>query len=380
MIDAQIREFHAVHPDIRIEFVHIPEGVYTHHVELAALSGDLPDILGFDGPYLAYYTWLGMLRSLDKFLTEDMKADFLPSILEQGTYNGHIYGLGVFDSGLGIWGNKRYLERAGVRIPKGIHDPWSGAEFAEALKRLQDLPEVTYALDLKMNYGRSEWLTYGFLPLVQSYGGGIIDRTTYRRVDGILNGPETVRALQEFQRWFREGYANPRQSSDTDFIEGKSALSWVGHWMWPEYHQTLGDDLLLLPMPKFGERAVTGMGSWGWGITSYCMHPDAAWQFLAYILSPEQVLRASNKAGAIPSRKSAIPESPLYRPGGPLHLHLQQLQHIAVARPVTPAYPTVTRAFADALMHIQHGADVKTELDKAVRRIEEAIQSILGEP
>ena len=45
------------------------------------------------------------------------------------------------------------------------------------MEKLQALPEVEYAIDLKMNYGAGEGFTYGFSPIVQSFGGDLIDRT-----------------------------------------------------------------------------------------------------------------------------------------------------------------------------------------------------------
>ena len=140
-------------------------------MQAAAVSNQLPDLLDFDGPNLYNYAWAGHLIPLDEFVTDELRNDLLPSILAQGEYNGNLYAIGTFDSGLSIWANKAYLEKAGVRIPNGVGDEWDQDEFLDALKKLQALPEVEYAIDLKMNYGAGEWFTYGFSPIVQSFGG-----------------------------------------------------------------------------------------------------------------------------------------------------------------------------------------------------------------
>ena len=77
-----------------------------------------------------------------------------------------------------------------MRIPTGIEDAWTLDEFNEALEKLQALDEVEYAIDFKMNYGQGEWYTYGFSPIIQSWGGNLIDRSDYQSADGVLNGPE----------------------------------------------------------------------------------------------------------------------------------------------------------------------------------------------
>jgi multiple sugar transport system substrate-binding protein len=351
-------------------------------VNAAALAGDLPCALDFDGPFLYNYAWSGYLIPIDDYVSDDLRNDFLPSIIGQGTYAGKLYSLGQFDSGLAIWGNKEYLEKAGVRIPEGIDDPWTKDEFMDALKKLQALDEVQYAIDLKMDYGQGEWYTYGFSPILWSFGGGLIDRTNYQTANGVLNSPKSVEAMEFFQNLFKEGYTTAEPAGTDDFyIDKITALSWVGHWMWGPHSENMGDNVILIPMPDFGEGAKTGMGSWNWGITSNCESPEAAWTFLDFIVSPEEISRMTNANGAVPARNSAIEQSELYAEGGPLNLFVQQLQGgIAVPRPVTPAYPVVTNAFAEAVQNIVTGADVETELNNAVQTIDQDIEDNQGYP
>jgi len=382
VLDAQVADFNAMQDDVIINAVQLPEGSYNDQVNSAALAGDLPCLLDFDGPFLYNYAWSGYLRPMDEFVSMDLKNDFLPSIINQGTYAGNLYSLGTFDSGLALWGNKAYLDAAGVRIPTSTEDAWDMDEFMDALEKLQALPEVEYALDFKMNYGAGEWFSYGFSPIVQAFGGDLIDRSNYQSAEGALNGPEAVAAMEWFQSLFEDGYAIAEPAGDDDFYSKKTtALSWVGHWMWTPHSEGLGDDLVLIPMPKLGDQAVTGMGSWNWGITSSCEHPDAAWKFLQYLTEPEQILRMTNANGAVPARKSAIAQSELFGEGGPLNVFVQQLEGgVAVERPVTPAYPVITSAFAEAVNNIVTGADVQTELDDAVEKIGLDIQDNQGYP
>jgi multiple sugar transport system substrate-binding protein len=383
VLNAQIKDFNSMQDNIVIEAVQLPEGTYNEQVQAAAVSNELPDLLDFDGPNLYNYAWAGHLISLNEFITDELRKDFLPSILAQGNYNGKIYALGTFDSGLAIWANKAYLEKAGVRIPGGAGDEWTGDEFLDVLSKLQALPEVEYAIDLKMNYGAGEWFTYGFSPIIQSFGGGLIDRTDYQSADGVLNSPESVAALEFIQSLFEKNYTIVQPAGDDDFYGRKiAALSYVGHWMWTPHHEGLKEDLLLLPMPKFGDKTVAGMGSWCWGITANAKNRKAAaWEFLKYLLEPEQIIRMTNANGAVPARKSALAMSELYKEDGPLRIFADQLNSgIAVPRPNTPAYPTITQAFSEALNNIIRGSEVKTELDKAVEKIDQDIKDNKGYP
>jgi len=382
VLDAQVEDFNAMQNEVIVKAVRLPEGSFNEQVSAAALAGDMPDLLDFDGPFLYNYAWAGHLIPLDDYVSSELKADFLPTIIAQGTFGGKLYSLGTFDSGLAIWGNKAYLKKAGVRIPTSIKDAWTLEEFNEVLKKLTALDEVEYAIDFKMNYGQGEWYTYGFSPIIQSWGADLIDRSDFQSADGVLNGPEAVEAMTWFQSLFEMGYANVLPAGDDDFYGRKiAALSYVGHWMWSPHNEGLGDDLVLLPMPKLGDKAVAGMGSWNWGITSQSKHPEAAWKFLEYLIEPEQILRMTNANGAVPARKSALAMSELFGLNGPLRIFVEQLEGgLGVTRPETPAYPTITTVFAEAVQNIVSGADVKTELDKAVQKIDQDIEDNRGYP
>jgi multiple sugar transport system substrate-binding protein len=381
-LDAQVKDFNAMQDEIFIDAVQLPEGSYNDQVNAAALAGDLPCLLDFDGPFLYNYAWSGYLIPIDDYVSDELKADFLPSIINQGTYGGKLYSLGTFDSGLAIWANKAMLEEAGVRIPEGIDDAWDMDEFMDALDKLMALEETEYGIDFKLNYGAGEWQPYGFSPIVQSFGGDLIDRSDYQSAEGVLNGAEAVEAMEWYQSLFTDGYAIPAPPGDDDFFGSKIVpLSYVGHWMWGPHSEGLGDDLVLLPMPNFGGKAVTGMGSWNWGITSTCEHPELAWKFLEYLVEPEEILRMTNANGAVPARKSAVEMSELYGEGGPLNVFVQQLEGgVALERPVTPAYPVISSAFDEAIRNIIAGADVQEELDKAVEKIDQDIEDNQGYP
>ena len=372
-----VEQFNAEHPDIVVEEVVIPNAAYTEQLNAGVMTSDVGDILYFDGPNLYNYAWSGTIVPLDDYVSDEMLADFLPSIIEQGTYNGQLYALGQMDSAIAIWGNREYLDRAGVRIPEGVSDPWSREEFEDALARLAALPEVDYPLDMKFNYGVGEWFTYGLAPILWMFGGDLIDRTDFQTADGVLNGPEAVAAFEWLRGLVDNGYVNTTPAGDDDFYGKKTAaLSYVGMWMWPPHHEGLGDDLVIMPIPRLGPgNPVTGIGSWCMGISSYCENPEAAWEFLEFVMSPEAIAQKADLTGGVPARNSAVPLSESYGPGGPLGILVQELQAgWGVARPQTPAYPVITNAFAEAVNNILvAGADIQSELDHAVERIDEDI-------
>jgi len=377
IMQGQVARFNASQNRIRVQLTIIPEGTYNPQVQAAALAGDLPDLLEFDGPYLYNYIWQGHLQPLDDLLPEELRNDLLPTILEQGTYNNHLYSIGTFDSGLGLFARRSKLAAAGIRIPLGIDDAWTAPEFDRVLTALAEQDPDGAILDLKLNY-RDEWYTYAFSPILHSAGTDLIDPKTMQRAAGFLNSDIAVTTLSRVQSWLQKGYVDANVD-DASFVSGRVALSWVGHWEYPRYREACGDDLILLPLPDFDNGSISGQGSWNWGITTNSRHPKEAFAFLQFILAPDEVVAMATANGAVPARRSVLALLPLYRHGAPLNLFATQLiQGHTVSRPRTPAYPVISAAFQQAFDNIRNNGDVQDSLDHAVRTIDQDINDNRG--
>jgi len=377
--DRLVEEFNNSQDEIVVEAIALPDNTILEQVNASILSGDLPDILDVDGPQMAGYVNIGALAPLDDYMSDELKEDILPSLIAQGTYDdGKVYVLGQFESGLSFWANKSYFEKAGVRVPT-LEQPWDKVEFMDSLAKLQALEEVTYPLDIKVNYGAGYWV-YSYLPFVAGFGGDLFDASTFE-ADGAMNGPETVAAYELIQELVDNKFVDPNQSTDDDFYGSKTAaLSLVGHWMYPNHTnpEGLGDDAILVPFPDFGSGVYTGNGSWAWGMTNQAVErgvADAAYQFIDFMMSKEAIGEIFEVNGAVPGRVSVLNEIDEYKEGGRLYLYRQQLvEGKAKVRPITPVFGVIQTEIGEASMNILKGSDIQSELDKAAREIDITIE------
>lgn len=379
VLQAQVKRFNQQSPTTKIKLTFIPERDYNAQVQAAALADDLPDILEFDGPYLYNYIWQNHLLPLENLLTPSVIDNLLPSIVAQGTHSQHLYSVGVFDSGLGLYARKSALQKINARIPQNAANAWSLIEFNELLKKLSEQDEDKAVLDLKLNYS-GEWFTYGFSPILQSAGADLINRHDYQSSHDVLNSVAAITAMQQLQTWIEQAYVDPNLD-DAAFTSGRVALSWVGHWEYARYKAAFKNDLIVLPLPNFGHESKTGQGSWNWGITKKTQHPKAAADFISFLLETEEVLAMSDVNAAVPGTKMAVQQSKLYGSKGPLRLFAEQLlQGASIPRPKTPAYPVITTEFQHAFQQIRNGANVKTTLDHAAKKIDQDIRDNKGYP
>ncbi len=121
--------FNQKNPNLNAELRQVPSNVYAQQVDAAAKTNTMPCIVDMDGPEVYRRAWSKQIIALDAFPElAALKPDLLAPVLRQGTYKGQLYSVGQYDSGLAIWGNKKLLEKAGVRIPMSTRDRWDLGE------------------------------------------------------------------------------------------------------------------------------------------------------------------------------------------------------------------------------------------------------------
>jgi len=352
---------------LRVEIEFFPDRQYADKVSIASASGELPDVLDIDGPYVGPWAAEGLLQPIDELVDDDLRKDFLPSILEQGTFADRLYALGAFESALVVYYNREIVDAAGLQPPERVADAWSWQQFVEALERVKGKAAVP--LSLHMDEQSNEWFTYAFSPLVWSNGGRLIDVERKKTV-GVLDSPQVVEAVTRWQALFKLGLAEPTSTNPNPFAAGLAAFDWTGHWMLPSFEAAENLHFGVMPLPRMGDTPVTGSGSWCWGISRDCANTAAAFKALAWFVDPEQGVKPIVESnGAVPARRSAFRFFPEYDQM-PRRLFREQLESAARARPRTAVYLTLTSEFARALRDVALGADVQTALTKAAEAVQ----------
>ncbi|NEM92305.1 extracellular solute-binding protein [Galbitalea soli] len=375
-IQAAVAGFNSSQSKVKATLKILSSDTYTTTITNTP-TDKLPDVLEMDGPTVAADVYNQKLAPLKGLVADSTIANATGGSIAEGTSHGKLYALAMYDSALGIYGNKKLLDAAGVKYPTSIATAWTADEFTAALKTLAAASPTGKALDINEQYGLGgEWGTYAFAPLVWSAGGNLIEGN---KASGVLDSTKSIDAISTFASW--KPYIDPNADGNA-FPSGRVALGWGGHWLYPAYSKALGADLLDLPLPNMGTGTKTGAGSWTWGIGAGTKHGKAAGAFLDYLLNDANIKAMTDANGAAPATKTAFAADKTYQAGGGLALFGEQLQHacpstaitadcVAVYRPVTPGYPTITAKFGAALSAIYGGADTKEQLGNAAKAIDQ---------
>ena len=302
IINKIVTDFNASQTDWKVALESFPQGAYNDSVVAAALAGNLPDILDVDGPVMPNWAWAGYMQPL--VIDEAVIANFLPGT--KGIWDGKLYSIGLWDAAVALVTRQSTLDELGLTAPT-LADPWDMTEFMAALDAAKASGKFEYPLDLGMAW-TGEWYPYAFSPFLQSFGGDIVDRTTYTTAEGALNGDAAMAFGAWWQKIFADGYA-PGTSQDpadrdSGFIDGKYAFSWNGNWA-ALGALTAHDDTLFLPAPDFGHGSKIGAASWQFGVSATSEHADGAAAFIQFALQDQYLADFSNGIGLIPATATA---------------------------------------------------------------------------
>lgn len=367
-----IDDFNASQSDWKVTLEEFPQGAYNEAIVAAAVAGSLPDIIDVDGPVMPNWAWAGYLQPLQ--LSSDALDGFLPGPI--GEWDGQVYSVGLWDAAVAMYARRSVLEANNIRIPT-LDAPWTGEEFDQVLETLKATGEFEYPLNLGMA-DKGEWYPYAFSPFLQSFGGDIVDRSTYATAEGALNGDAAIAFGEWWQSLFDRDLA-PGTSQDmadhqTGFIDGKYALQWNGNWVAVNTLNALGDDVLFLPAPDFGNGPKIGGASWQFGVSSTSGNPEGASAFIEFAIQDKYLAAFSDGIGLIPATREAAALTQNYAPGGALEVFFGLSEAQATLRPVTPGYVVQALEFQKALSDIADGADVADTLDAAVDAINTDIE------
>ncbi|GAA5416815.1 hypothetical protein Pryu01_01854 [Paraliobacillus ryukyuensis] len=348
-------------------------GGYEDKINAALTTNTLPDILTLDGPNTAAYADAGMIAPIDEYLTN--KDDLLPSIIEQGTYEGKMYAVGYSESGVGIFYNKKMLKEAGVDLAtlSTIDNPWDWNQFMELNQTLVDTFDKP-AIDMGFD-DQSEWLMYAFSPFLWSQGGSIVseDGTS---ASGVFNDENAVKAFTFIQNMVKKGYATITPV-EKGFHTGEYPLKFGGSWTITELEEYPDIEYGIMPYPTSPDTGelVSPSGSWQYAMSATTDKKEAAGKLIDFLVSTESLTEITLANSVLPAAYSVI-EEVQDKVSPELNFLIEQNSKSAHARPVLPAYPQVSRVFQQTVSdatYYKENSDIQKLLDNKVEQINKAL-------
>jgi len=355
----------------QVDVKFIPRGnsyEYENKISAAATSQTEPDLIKMDGPNVTNYADAGIVIPLDDYFTAKEKDSFVPSIIDQGTYNGKLYALAETESDVVLFYNKKMLDAAGIKPPTKLVDAWTWDDLYSAAKKLTT--KDVYGLNLTWDAGEGQ--IYAFAPFIWSNGGDLISKDG-KKCDGYINSNQSIEAFTYLQKFANDKLIN-LQAVPNEFENGKAAMLLMGTWEIQTLKKfpNLDYGITYYPSSPKTKKVVSPSGDWCWGVTSDSKHPKEAAEFIKYMTSTDVSYDLAEGAGKPAANKVALDKMTEYSTGF-MTVIKDQVLNTAHPRPHSTSYPVLSKEFSNAMLDILKGADVKPTLDRVAKKVDDDI-------
>lgn len=287
---ARVLAFQEAYPDVNLQIV---ESFEVQNLLTGAASGELPDVIWLSRAETATWAAPGILAPLTEYIERDGydTSDFYPFALDEASYDGEIYGIPGGADVRALYVNLDHLEEAGVSIDDLDTSDWDQlSEIGSQLVQATGDQVQRWGFDHRIQ-ANNFWLW--------GYGNG----SSFLSEDGMeatLNHEANVEAMQwgvdayEAQGGYQlyEGFATTFQG-DQQFANGSVSMSVYEQWMLSAAIATVAPDMnfRMLPIRERGSGAdgpiATYSGGNAWYITTGAKNPEAAWEYIKFMHTPE---------------------------------------------------------------------------------------------
>ena len=295
IIEPILDEFEKENPDIKIDFMHIPQN-YFQKLHLLFASNTAPDVIFINNLYLPIYADAGKLEDLTNYgLVDD---DFYPKSVQALSRNGKIYGIPRDISNLVIFYNKDIFDKNRLPYPD---NKTTFAEFLELAKKTTDKENGIFGISFEED-------PLFYLPYLMSEGGGLLADDGQAE---ILDTPESQNGINFYSDLRNKYNVAPKKSDSASltmaqmFLQGKLAMHLTGRWLVPKYRESADFDWDIAQLPKGTKGSIVPLDASGWAISKDSKHKAQAAKLIKFLSSKESLEKFSKSGLIVPARKSS---------------------------------------------------------------------------
>lgn len=366
-----VKRYEAANPNITINLQYVNSDNALQKSTVALQGGQQPDIsyqYGTNMPQLAQAPKLVDLtqRVQDPGFNWN---DFFPGERAVATVNGKVYGVPALVDNLEVVYNKDLFTQAGIPAPTPT---WTWDDFRAAAKAITDAPNKVFGAAFPAD--GSETMVWEYEAMLWEAGGDILSADNKTAV---FNSAAGVRAATMLQSLKQDGslyldYHPDAGTSEQLFNSGNVGMIITGPWDLSSFPNV---NYGVVQMPSFdpGGSHISIAGPDNWVIfDNGPTRVNAAWDFLKFLESPDNVLKDSLATGHLPTRASVekLPGFSQFDKNFPgTGSFAQNLTNVTKARPQVTQYPQVSGFLGQAIISVLLGQQTpQAALDQAVQQ------------
>lgn len=300
--DAMAQRFRETRPAITVRGEHFPGGEYYEKIQALVAGGVLGDAL-WTVSIANFYPLASAGVLIDhRGLISARKFDaqgLFPQAMQGVSLAGKVYGLPwiVHPGRVGLFYNKAMFDQAGLPYPDATWTYETLLQHARLLSRAPDQFGVQTTREL-----------FGMIVVIRSFGADYLSADGRRQN---LDSPQVIEALQYVADLYgRHQVAPVTGNVNQMFNTNKLAMIQNGYWGIRGLTDNAKDvPWAVAPLPR-GVAGLRGMFEFDpVSVTKFSKHPEAAFDYLAFLTSLEAGLDIA-KRGSVPGARQAVWEHP----------------------------------------------------------------------
>lgn len=278
-----LSDFEKENPDIKVEFMHIPQN-YFQKIHLLFASNTAPDVIFINNLYLPVYANAGVLEPIK--LPGDK---FYPNALEALSFNGQLYAIPRDVSNLVIYYNKDMFNRKNIPYPSR---DWTFEEFLNTAQKLTD--KNTFGISFEED-------PLFYLPYLMSNGGGILPDE--------IKKTESRKSLNFYADLRKKYHVAPKKNESASatmaqmFLQERLGMYISGRWMVPKIREEAGFDWDIVQFPKGTKGSIVQLDASGWAVSKSSKHKKEALRLIEYLSSSKSIEEFTKSGLIVPARE-----------------------------------------------------------------------------
>ena len=372
-----VDDFHQANPDITVKVEVSDWDSYWTKLKTLLAAGTPPDVFAMDAPLFLDYQSRGVLLNLQPYIDQnpDMLNGVYPQTLEAYKTPDGMFGLPRDFQTIVLFYNKDMFDAGGVAYPTA---DWTYDDLRNAASQLTKDTNGDGKID-QFGYSPDLWdFEPGMSEIIWGYGGDLISADHTKTLVGEPKARQALQFLHDMM-FVDKSIPDTNTSSeyaDDPFLAGASAMTTIGHWVVPGYAEA-NFKWDVAPIPKGPAGQATSVNSAGFVVAKDSKNPDAAFEFLKYVLSEPAQTRLTELGFACPVLTSVAESDTFLKQSTPIN-HQVFLDSLAFAqmKPVFKGYDAWSSAMGDGMAPIWAGeAEFDPTLDDAVAAADEVLAS-----
>lgn len=291
-----IAEYEKTHPNIKIKWVDIPFSEGEKRTLAAVMSNNVPDLVNLNPDFSATLATRNALLNINDYVSDDVLNNYLPSTIENLSYNGNVFAIPWYLTTSVTYCNKAITQRVNLPLPRNYFD----------------LKKFAFVVKKQTN-------TYAIMPTVCENGTMLkifnkYDVISYNEKALNFDNLKAVEVLELFKYLYqndlipKESVTQTHREALEQFMSGQTAILVSG----TNFLNTIKENApevysnLQIYEQLYGSNGKVDFSMMNLIVPLKSKHPKEAVEFALFLTNAKNQLEFSKLAPVFPSEKNAL--------------------------------------------------------------------------